>query len=57
MKKVWISFEDDGHKTEGFFELIEQTANYVKIKSGNNILIIPFHKVNKIKLKGGNNKV
>ena len=49
-KEVWISFiNDNGEIVQGFFILIEQTANYVKIKSGSNVLTIPFHKINKIK--------
>jgi hypothetical protein len=49
-KEIWISYiDDDGSVRDGFFILLEQTANYVKIKSGTNILILPFHKINKIK--------
>ena len=49
-KEVWISYIDDtGQEVKGFFTLVEQTANYVKIKSGLNILTIPYHRVNKIK--------
>lgn len=49
-KEVWISYiDDDGSTRDGFFILLEQTTNYVKIKSGANILIIPYHKINKIK--------
>ena len=49
-REIWISFvNDDGQTIQGCFALIEQTANYVKIKSGSNILTIPFHKINKIK--------
>jgi sporulation protein YlmC with PRC-barrel domain len=48
--QIWISYQDDdGSTRSGFFILIEQTANYVKIKSGSNVLIIPYHKINKIK--------
>lgn len=51
-KEVWISYvNDDGQVIQGFFTLIEQNINYVKIKSGSNILTIPFHKINKIKEK------
>lgn len=49
-KEIWISYIDDtGLKVEGFFLLIEQNNNFVKIKSGSNILTIPYHKINKIK--------
>lgn len=53
-KEVWISYIDDtGVEVHGFFILIEQSINYVKIKSGSNILTIPYHKVNKVKERGG----
>lgn len=49
-REVWISYiNDDGETIQGFFKLVEQTANYVKVKSGSNILTIPYHKINKIK--------
>lgn len=50
VKEVWISYVDDtGIEVKGFFQLVEQTQNYIKIKSGSNILTIPYHKINKIK--------
>ena len=53
--EIWISFiNDDGSERSGFFELIEQTINYVKIKSGSNILTIPYHRINKIKERVNN---
>lgn len=55
--KAYISYQEEGRSIEGLFDLIEQTSNYIKIKSNENIIIIPYHKVNKIKfkeLKGGN---
>ena len=49
-KEVWISYLDDsGIEVKGFFILIEQNSNFIKIKSGSNILTIPYHRVNKIK--------
>ena len=49
-KEVWISYIDDnGQEVNGFFILIEQNHNYIKIKSGVNILTIPYHRINKIK--------
>ncbi len=51
-KWIWISFIDDNEKSiDGFFILVEQTLNYVKILSGKNILTIPYHKINKMKEK------
>ena len=56
--KAYISYEENGKTIEGMFELVEQTNNYVKIKSNQNIITIPYHKINKIKtkLKGGKDK-
>jgi sporulation protein YlmC with PRC-barrel domain len=49
-KEIWISYIDDlGQVVSGFFILIEENLSFVKIKSGSNILTIPFHKINKIK--------
>lgn len=52
--KAFISYQESGRTVEGMFELLEQTENYVKIKSNDNTIIIPYHKINKVKLKGGN---
>ena len=55
-KNIWISFQDENDlRIEGFFLLVEESKNYIKIKSNKNILTIPYHKINKIKqdLKGG----
>ena len=52
--KVWISFKDENNKkVEGFFELIKKTEQYVEIRTSSNTIIIPWLRVNKIKLKGG----
>lgn len=51
--KAFISYMDDDREIKGMFDLVEQTPNYIKIKSNNNIITIPYHKVNKVKLKGG----
>jgi hypothetical protein len=54
--KVFISFQDENNKKiEGYFELIDKTINYIKIKSYDNLLTIPYHRINKIKenMKGG----
>ncbi len=51
-KEIWISYIDDNDlEVKGFFRLIEQNQNYIKIRSGSNILTIPYHKINKIKEK------
>lgn len=49
--KAFISYIDDGKEIEGNFELIEENINYIKIKTRTNQLIIPYHKVNKIKIR------
>ncbi len=57
--KAYISYKEEEKIIAGIFELVEQTENYIKIKSRRNIIIIPYHMINKIKfqeLKGGNNK-
>jgi len=36
---------------DGFFILLEQNSNFVKIKTGSNILTIPYHRIKKIKEK------
>jgi hypothetical protein len=57
--RAFISYQEESKKIEGLFELLEQTPNYIKIQSSKNILIIPYHRINKIKfedLKGGDKK-
>lgn len=51
MKKIYISYNDKWQVIDGYFILIEQTSNYVKIKSSNNIITIPYHNINKMKEK------
>lgn len=55
MSKVFISYKENGSSVAGYFELIEQTDNYVRIKSGANIITLPYHQIIKIKekVKGG----
>lgn len=40
---------DDDQQVQGYFKLVEQTANYIKILSGKNLLLIPFHRLIKMK--------
>ena len=42
---------EDGKTIEGIFNLVEQKENYVKIESDHNEITIPYHKINKIKIK------
>lgn len=52
MRKAYVNYTDEeGKIVKGTFELIEQKDNYVKIKSNENILTIPYHKLNKLKEK------
>ncbi len=49
-KKVFISYiDDDGSEVKGYFNLIEETQSFVKIKSDSNIITLPYHRINKIK--------
>ena len=53
--KEYISYlDDDGKRISGYFEIVEMTQNYIKIESNRNIILIPYQRVLKIKLKGGN---
>jgi uncharacterized protein (UPF0248 family) len=49
-RRVFISFlNDDNSKQETYCELIEENPNFVKVKIGQNILTIPYHRILKIK--------
>lgn len=49
---VQLSFiDDDGKQKDGVFEKIEETLNFIKIKTKKNIITIPFHRIIKIKEK------
>lgn len=52
MKTKYISYRDDDPDEtviRGRFEVIEETQNYVKIKTSSNTLKIPYHRILKIK--------
>jgi len=54
-REIFLSYIDDnGSVVNSWFILLEETLNYIKVKSGVNILTIPFHKINKIKERGTN---
>ena len=58
VQKKFISYkDDDDEKVEGYFEIIEETSNYIKFKSGSNEITLPWNRVLKTKksLKGGKN--
>lgn len=42
---------DTGETISGYFEILEFNQAFVKIKTQGNILVIPMHRVLKIKLK------
>ncbi len=49
-KKVFISFkDDDDSETKGYFDLIEEGKEFIKIRSGSNIITLPYHRIKKIK--------
>ena len=50
--KNYVSYLDDNDKkVSGYFEMLEQNMNFIKIQSGKNIIIIPYQRVLKIKMK------
>jgi len=51
MKQVFVDYQDEGKNVKGTFELIEQKDNYIRIRSNENIITIPYHKINKLKEK------
>ena len=52
MDKVFVSYKDENEKViKGIFFLIEESSNYIKIKSENNEITIPYHRLLKLKKK------
>ena len=51
-KEEFLSYlNDTGETISGYFEIVEINDTYVKIKTRGNLIIIPMHRVLKIKLK------
>jgi uncharacterized protein (UPF0248 family) len=49
-KTIFISYKDDCDQlVTGYFYLIELNQSFVKVKTGQNYITIPFHRVLKIK--------
>lgn len=49
-EKIFISFlDDDGKIISGWFELLIDNLTYIKIRGASNNLIIPWHRILKIK--------
>jgi uncharacterized protein (UPF0248 family) len=55
-RRGFISFlNDDDSKVETYCEILEEKENYVKIKIGLNEIIVPYHRLLKLKeAKNGN---
>jgi len=54
--RQFVSYRDDNNKViRGHFEIIKETDNYLKFKSGKNQITIPWNRILKFKevLKGG----
>lgn len=52
-KVIWISYKDDAEQiVTGFVILLEMSETFVKIQNNKNVLVIPMHRVLKIKFKG-----
>jgi hypothetical protein len=50
LRVVWVSFLDDNQQqVNGFFKLVEQAQNYIKILSGKNTITVPYHRLLKLK--------
>ena len=49
-KKAFVSFLDDNDKViSGFFDIVEFNSNYVKLRSGRNIITLSWLRIKKIK--------
>lgn len=49
-RRVFISFlNDDNIQQNTYCELIEEASQFVKIKIGLNIILLPYHRILKIK--------
>ena len=49
-RTAFISYlNDDDKKIEGYVILIEQTDNYIRFKTGSNIITIPYNRLLKLK--------
>lgn len=49
-KRVFVAFlNDDNTKVTGYFDLVEQKDNFIKIRGGGNIITLPYARILKIK--------
>jgi len=56
MNKKFISYKDDDDETtSGYFEIVKETDNFLRFKSGINEITIPWNRILKFKqlMKGG----
>ena len=50
VRRVFISFlNDDNTKKETYCELVEENSNFVKVKIGLNTILVPMHRLLKMK--------
>jgi uncharacterized protein (UPF0248 family) len=54
--RAFISYQDGNKTVEGSFDLINKTDSYIEIQSNENTILIPYHRINKIKMKKEVNK-
>ena len=48
--KIWLAFIDDnGEKVTGIFDKVSENSNLIKIRSKQNTISLPWHRVLKIK--------
>ncbi len=59
ISKKFISYKDDNDEVvKGYFEIIQETGNFLKFQSGKNRITIPWNRILKFKessknMKGG----
>lgn len=55
-KKEFVAYLDDrGEEITGYFDILEINNSFVKLHTNRCVLIIPFHRILKIKLQDGAN--
>lgn len=52
MEEAIIDYiDEDGNKRNGHFKIIEETRTGLRIQGNKNILIIPYSKISRVKIK------
>ncbi len=55
ISKKFISYKDDNDEVvNGYFEIIQETGNYLKFLSGRNRITIPWNRILKFKESSNN---